>query len=153
MTTYPKHLSKNVQKKSREVWKPDSIFSSFFSVSTFVAFIFVFENSSIFFFMRFALQSIVIIVLRKSHTLRIPKIHIVLSSDRRQSYSAYGPSITCGLVKVEDVSSKIWLIWGYMFNGLVLWVVVRRGMFFWMILFFVVLGDLLKISPNPAGGE
>ena len=42
-----------------------------------------------------------------------------------------------------------------MLNGLVLGVVVLRGMFLWMILFFVVLGDfeqetLLQIAPNHA---
>ena len=46
MMAYPKHLSKKVKKKSREVWKTDSIFSSSFSVPIFVTFIFVFENSS-----------------------------------------------------------------------------------------------------------
>ena len=45
-----------------------------------------------------------------------------------------------------------------MLDGLLLRVIVLRGIFLWMILFFVVLGhfeqeNLLQVSPNPAYGQ
>ena len=109
----PKHLSKKVKKKSREVWKPDSIF--LFS-SNFCDIYFCLEIAQIIFHkVCLALCSILIILLWKGHALRIHKIHIVLSSERRYIYicvyicSAYGPSLTCGLVtrRAFDLKSDL----------------------------------------------
>ena len=57
-------------------------------------------------------------------------------------YGAQEPSITCGKVTEYGVWSKIWLIWEYILNGLLLGVIVLRGIFLWMVLLLVILGKL-----------